>query len=201
MLNDILKILFIGLLLSFIACNSDNKIVDNIQTRQASTVNKNEVELHPNEGLVYYKDKPFSGTSVAYYDSLTLAESIDYLKGKKHGFKTKWFPSGIKSFEAKYKEGKQDEITKSWWKNGQLRSESNFRIGKVNGVQTQWYKSGVKFKERHIVEGREEGMQRAWRENGTIYNNYEAKNGRIFGLKRASLCYELEDEEVQYKND
>lgn len=49
------------------------------------------------------------------------------------------------------------------------------------------------------MNGREEGMQKAWRENGKIYNNYEAKNGRIFGLKRANLCYELENEEVQFK--
>ena len=44
--------------------------------------------------------------------------------------------------------------------------------------------------------GQEEGLQRAWRQNGKLYVNYEAKHGRIFGLKRASLCYELNDENI-----
>ncbi|MFK7981436.1 MAG: toxin-antitoxin system YwqK family antitoxin, partial [Saprospiraceae bacterium] len=70
-----------------------------------------------------------------------------------------------------------------------------------NGEQKEYYKSGAKFKLKHLINGKEEGIQQSWRENGKIYNNYEAKNGRIFGLKRASLCYELEEEIVQYAED
>ena len=79
-----------------------------------------------------------------------------------------------------------------------MRSESAFNEGIAHGTQRQWYKSGVLFKEINLAMGKEEGMQKAWRENGKIYNNYEARNGRIYGLKRASLCYELDNEEVQY---
>ena len=81
-----------------------------------------------------------------------------------------------------------------------LRSESNFKMGIAEGEQWQWYKSGAKFKRRQLVNGREEGIQQSWRENGKIYNNYEAKNGRIFGLKRANLCFELDNEIVQYED-
>lgn len=81
-----------------------------------------------------------------------------------------------------------------------MRSESSFTEGIAHGTQRQWYKSGALFKEINLVEGKEEGMQKAWRENGKIYNNYQARNGRIYGLKRANLCYELDDEEVQYVN-
>lgn len=154
--------------------------------------------LKPAEGLVYHEDKPFTGIGMTYFGDSTNAERTSYWAGKKHGVKRKWFPDGTLSFEAHYKMGKQDSTTKTWWKNGNLRSESRFSAGVPDGVQQQWYLSGAKFKLQNLVQGKEEGMQKAWRENGKIYNNYEAKNGRYFGLKRASLCYELDDEKVQY---
>ncbi|WCO00648.1 toxin-antitoxin system YwqK family antitoxin [Psychroserpens ponticola] len=161
-------------------------------------VNKNELVLKTDLGLMYYQNQPFNGTSVKHYNAVVKAESIKYINGKRHGIYQKWFPNGALSFEAYYVNGLQHGKAKSWWKNGNLRSEANFKDGIVNGIQKQWYKSGAKFKEMSIVNGQEEGFQKAWRENGKIYNNYEAKNGRIFGLKRASLCYQLEDENVQY---
>ena len=162
-------------------------------------IDKDSTELRPLEGLVYYKNKPFTGTSVIYYTKNIKAAAIQYLDGKKEGLYKKWFPDGLLSFEAYYKAGRQEGITKTWWKNGTLRSESRFKNGIPDGIQLQWYKSGNKFKRQQLVNGQEQGIQKAWRENGKIYNNYEAKNGRIFGLKRANLCFELAEEVVQYK--
>ncbi len=167
-------------------------------TENEMVINKVELELKPNLGLMYYQNQPFNGTSVRYYSENFKVESIQFVNGKRHGIYQKWFPDGSLSFEAYYANGLQHGKAKSWWKNGNLRSEANYTNGIVNGIQKQWYKSGAKFKEMTIVNGKEEGMQKAWRENGKIYNNYEAKNGRIFGLKRANLCYQLEDENVQY---
>ncbi|MEM6326480.1 MAG: toxin-antitoxin system YwqK family antitoxin, partial [Bacteroidota bacterium] len=65
--------------------------------------------------------------------------------------------------------------------------------------QRQWYRSGALFKELHLVEGREDGLQRAWRENGDLYSNYEARDSRIYGLRRATLCYELDDEQITFQ--
>ncbi|MFK7906463.1 MAG: toxin-antitoxin system YwqK family antitoxin [Chitinophagales bacterium] len=164
-------------------------------------VSKNELDLRPNEGLVYHVNKPFTGTSFSFYhdEKTDTAEVIQYFNGKKHGYQKKWFEGNMLSFEAQYSHGKLNGKVKTWWKNSLIRSESNYEKGISQGLQLQWYKSGMKFKERNLVAGKEEGLQRAWRENGKIYNNYEAKNGRIFGLKRSSLCYELEDEIIQYK--
>ncbi len=162
-------------------------------------VDKDSTELRAIEGLVYYKDKPFTGTSVIYYTKNAKAAAIQYLNGKKEGLYEKWFPDGLLSFEAYYKAGRKEGITKTWWKNGALRSQSIFKNGTPDGIQLQWYKSGAKFKRQSMVNGQEQGIQKAWRENGKIYNNYEAKNGRIFGLKRANLCFELAEEVVQYK--
>ncbi len=168
-----------------------------ISTTTYITINKSELELNPNLGLMYYNNQPFTGISEIFYSEILKAETIEYKNGKRHGLYRKWFKDGTLSFEANYDNGLQHGIAKSWWKNGNLRSEANYNNGIVNGIQKQWYKSGNLFKQMTIVDGKEEGLQKAWRENGKIYNNYEAKNGRIFGLKRASLCFQLEDEIVQ----
>lgn len=169
-----------------------------INPRAYISVHKSELEMHPNLGLMLFKNQPFSGTSLRFYNEDVNAESIQYINGKRHGLYQKWFPDGTLSFEANYLDGLQHGKTRTWWKNGNLRSEAYYENGVANGIQKQWYKSGAKFKEMSIINGKEEGLQKAWRENGKIYNNYEAKNGRIFGLKRANLCYQLEDENVQY---
>ncbi len=157
-----------------------------------------DLELRANEGLVYHLHQPFSGYSIKHYPNDTLAEKIAYIQGKKEGLYQKWYPTGVLSFESNYQKGRKHGVSRTWWKNGALRSESYHLMGVTNGNQKQWYKSGQLFKSMNIVDGKEEGIQQAWRENGKIYNNYEAKNGRIFGLKRANLCYELEEELVQY---
>ena len=168
-----------------------NRITKNIE------IDKSDLNKKPNLGLMYYNNQPFTGTSVLYYTDTIKAETIEYKNGNRHGLYRKWFPDGLLSFESNYSHGQQHGITKTWWKNGKFRSQANYSNGMANGIQKQWYKSGNIFKEMTIVNGKEEGMQKAWRENGKIYNNYEAKNGRIFGLKRASLCFQLDDEEVQ----
>ena len=160
-------------------------------------VSKNELRLQPNLGLVYYQEQPFSGVSEAFYENGQLAETIQYVHGRKQGKRKKWFIDGVLSFEATYVDGKQHGTSKTWWSNGNLRSISHHNKGIVDGIQEQWYITGEKFKRRTIVNGKEEGLQQAWRKNGKLFNNYEAKNGRFFGLKRAGLCYELQNEIVQ----
>jgi len=176
--------IFIFILGGFIACSQEVKN----DFSSSLVVPKNEVLLIPANGLVYCQNKPFSGISVTFYDNDIKAESIQYANGKKHGFYQKWSQDGTLSFEAPYIHDKQHGTVKTWWKNGQLRSEGQYENGLTHGKQRQWYKSGAKFKERNIVNGQEQGLQKAWRENG-----------RIFGLKRANLCYELQDEAIQYK--
>jgi len=187
----------LALLICFFSCTQNNKSIPN--STEISTIHTDSLTLIPAKGLIFYQDKPFSGTALTYNELGKTVVSIDYLNGIKHGWHKKWFDDGTLSFEANYRDGKRHGITKSWWKNGNIRSESNFVNGIAQGVQMQWYQSGVKFKRINLKDGKEEGLQQSWRENGKIYNNYEAKNGRIFGLKRANLCYELEEEVVQYK--
>ncbi|WP_157496456.1 toxin-antitoxin system YwqK family antitoxin [Flavobacterium gelidilacus] len=186
------KLIGLGLFVLVFSCNSN-------QTDTSIEVKKDDLVVNPEKGLVYYKNEPFTGNSVQFYLNSVKAESIAYRNGIQNGLFQKWFDTGKISFEANYKNGLLDGKSYTWWKNNNKRSESNYANGISQGVQKQWYQSGAIFKEITLVNGKEEGLQKAYRENGKIYNNYEAKNGRIFGLKRASLCYELEEEVIQYK--
>lgn len=161
-------------------------------------VSSERLVLNPNEGIVYFDNLPFTGTSIATYTNGNPSETIEYVNGKRDGYRKKWFEDGNLSYEAQYVSNKLDGTARSWWSNGALRSESFISEGKLNGTQKQWYSSGQLFKELNIVNGKEQGLQRALRENGKIYINYEAKNGRIFGLKRSSLCYELNEEKIVF---
>lgn len=194
------SIAFVLLIIVGTACQQEVVEVSHTEwaTPSGISIDANSLQLKPTEGLVYYNNKPFTGTSTSSFPNGNPALSIQYVSGKKHGLLLKWFPDSTVSFQSHYAEGKQHGITKSWWSSGNLRNQSHYKNGLVHGTQTQWYKSGVKFKELNYANGKEEGLQKAWRENGKIYSNYEARDNRIFGLKRANLCFELSDEEVQY---
>ncbi|MFK7932543.1 MAG: toxin-antitoxin system YwqK family antitoxin [Saprospiraceae bacterium] len=192
--------LFLIITFVFTACETDPTAkFKSISTTQNITADS--LALRPNLGLVFYQNLPFTGTSVAHYPNGQVAETVDYQAGKKYGAVTKWFVDGTKSYAAEYQIGKLHGKSYTWWRNGNQRTDSNYQNGVAEGEQLQWYKSGALFKKQRLVAGKEVGLQQSWRANGKIYNNYEARNGRIFGLKRANLCYELDNEVVQYSDD
>ena len=98
------------------------------------------LHLNPQEGLVYYQNKPFTGTSISHYSNQQKAALIQYVAGKKNGLYLKWYENGTVSFEANYISGKLNGASKTWWRNGQLRSVGTYENGIVHGTQTQWYK-------------------------------------------------------------
>ncbi|WP_430409050.1 toxin-antitoxin system YwqK family antitoxin [Kordia sp.] len=194
---------FFGMILLLVSCqqkSQEKEIIAEVTPQMTSVVVlKDALVLKPTIGLVYFQNQPFTGISKEKYANGIVAETIEYVLGKKNGVRRKWFQTGLLSFKANYIDGKQHGTSKTWWRNGNVRSVTNHANGIVNGMQEQWYITGEKFKQLTIVNGKEEGLQKAWRKNGKLFNNYEAKNGRIFGLKRSGLCYELQNEIVQTK--
>ena len=186
--------------LLLLACQAKtNNELGDTNSQMATQVNIEALVLDQNQGLMLFEHKPFTGKAITSNADSLMVEEVNYLDGVKNGVMKKWFYDGTLSYEANYDKGKLNGWSKSYWKDGQIRSETFFTNGIVDGVQRQWYKSGQLFKELHYNMGKEEGMQKAWRENGAIYNNFEIVDGRIFGLKRANLCFELEEEVVQYE--
>lgn len=142
---------------------------------------------------------PYSGYAVTYYPDNSLKEKFGILDGKKQNKFIQWFPDGNHKNMADYHQGKLHGEKRVWTRDSthMLIAHFNYHEGKPHGEQKKWYPTGELFKILNLDRGKEEGIQQAFRKNGDIYANYEALEGRIFGLKKATLCYGLEDEQIQ----
>ena len=187
----------------FFGCNTPSKeklvatkATISITEIENNIVDKKHIKLIPAKGQWYYKDLPFNGYAVSYYENATLAEKTVFFNGKREGKSYSYFSDGTIKKEALYKKNKLDGVKLTYFDNGVLASESNYINGKKHGVQKIWFSDGQLAKKVNLNQGMEDGLQQAWLESGKLYVNYEAKNGRIFGMRRANSCYKLENEVV-----
>ncbi|MFK7920996.1 MAG: toxin-antitoxin system YwqK family antitoxin [Bacteroidia bacterium] len=167
----------------------------------AITIDKADLQYNPKISLWTLDDQCFSGFAISRYPDGSLKQKFGVFEGRKQNQALDWFPDGHLHYLANYHKGKLQGEKKAWSMDSThiLISHLNYTSGKVHGVQKKWYATGEIFKILNLNMGKEEGVQRAFRKNGDLFANYEAREGRIFGLKRASLCFGLEDEIVQYK--
>ncbi len=165
------------------------------------TVEKSLANYDRKTSLWSLNDERYSGYLVSYYEDGTFEEKIGILNGKIQNQSTKWYPDGHLKEVTNYHEGKLHGEKKLWSTDANhiLLRHLNYHEGKAHGEQRQWYPTGEFYKKLNLQMGREQGIQQAFRKNGELYANYEAKEGRIFGLKKASLCYGLEDENINYE--
>lgn len=164
------------------------------------THNLKKLAYKPNTSSWVLGDSVYSGWVVAHYPNGQQKSRMGILQGKKQDSAFQWYSDGHIKQKAYYHENALHGEKKNWAPDSAhlLVAHLNYYLGKAHGEQRKWYGTGELYQIMHLNLGKEEGMQQAFRPNGDLYVNYEARNGRIFGLKRTALCYELEDEEVQY---
>jgi len=143
-----------------------------------------------------------SGKIISYFQHGEIAKIIPVYEGKKEGIQLTYFIDGKLRFSEQFVNNKLHGTVKKWTnaEGYQLLAELQYNDGKLHGLQKQWFASGELHKVLQMDNGKENGLQKAYRKNGALYANYEAINGRTFGMRRTELCYELDDEEVVYKN-
>lgn len=147
-----------------------------------------------------FENAAYSGYVESYFSDGSLQQRFGVLNGLKQGEAKDWFEDGKLNYLANYYQGRLHGEKKVWYSDEthHVATHLNYHLGKLHGLQQKWYPTGEIYKRLNINMGKEEGLQQAFRKNGALYVNYEAKEGRIFGLKRASLCFELEDENLVY---
>ncbi|WP_341227537.1 membrane-binding protein [uncultured Arcticibacterium sp.] len=165
------------------------------------TVDKSVLYYDNKTSLWTLNDQPYSGYSVSFHQDSTLKGKIGIVNGKRENRAIHWYPDGHVSHVANYRNGKLHGEKKVWSSEPGhvLISHLNYSFGKAHGEQKKWYPTGELHQKINLDMGQEKGIQQAFRENGDLYANYEAKNGREFGLKKASLCYGLKEENIQYQ--
>jgi len=176
-------------------------LTDTLVVIPTTTVDKSLLNYNNKRSLWTLNDQSYSGYMVSFHQDSTLKEKIGIWNGKKQNQATRWYPDGQLKQVANYHEGKLHGEKKMWSSDTThiLIAHLNYHLGRAHGAQKQWYPTGELYKKLNLNMGREMGIQQAFRKNGDLYANYEAKNGRIFGLKKASLCYGLEDENMNYE--
>ncbi|MFY0604832.1 MAG: toxin-antitoxin system YwqK family antitoxin [Flavobacteriaceae bacterium] len=196
------KFIFLFFLFVFGSCNlqtTKSKFVVSAKKINNISIVKEQVILDPLKGQWFYKDKPFNGFAVAYFENEKLSEKIGFFNGRREGSFFKYFKDGSIKSEGYYINNMLHGVKRNYFKNGNLFSESNYVNGKRDGLQKTWFIDGQLAKKKNLHKGKEKGLQQAWLKNGKLYINYEAKNGRVFGLKRANLCYTLQNEKIVQK--
>lgn len=163
-------------------------------------VNRSDLFYDTKNSIWTLNNELYSGYVVSYYQKNTLKEKFGILNGKKQNQAIQWYSDGNFREQKNYHLGKLHGDKKSWLSDSThiLISHLKYVDGKPHGEQKKYYPTGELFKKLNLNMGQEEGLQQAFRKNGALFANYEAREGRIFGLKKSKLCFQLDDEEVQY---
>jgi len=140
-------------------------------------------------GVLYYKNVPYSGIYLVNYKNDNIKRKEKYLNGKQHGYSNTWYPDGKKFTERFYSKGHKVKVHIGWWNNGVKKFEYHFNdIGQYQGSVKEWYETGLIFRDFNYTNGRENGSQKAWKSDGRIKANYEVVNGERYGLIGLKKC-------------
>jgi len=145
------------------------------------------------QGLMYYKDQPFSGFVFVKHPNSILKSKNGYFDGMHEGKSLTYFDNGKLASERSYKSGKKHGVHKGWYLDGQLRFEYIFINGKSEGNHKVWYEDGSLFKDFNFKNGRAFGSQKVWRKDGKIRANYVIReNGKKYGLSGLRRCAKID---------
>lgn len=187
-----------------VSCNLKNKKQDEAALINEVTIpfikkNADNTGLKLKNGILFFKENPYSGIIEEYYLKGKLKSSSTYYQGKREGVFKGWYVNGNKWFERFYTVGLKTGIHVGWFDDGSQMFEYHFNTkGVYNGKITEWYKNGTLLKEFHFNEGKEEGSQKMWQPNGKIKANFVTKGGERFGLIGLKKCYTVHTENEKF---
>lgn len=157
------------------------------------TVSSQDKNLRVENGIYFFKNKPFSGFILRLYDNQKTQYVGSFLQGKQHGISRSFYESGKPKDERSYQDNMAYGRHIGFWENGKMQFDFFYLYEKSHGKQRQWYVSGQPYLELNYEDDKEVGMQKAWRENGKLFANYEVRDGVRYGLQKTALCYTLKD--------
>ena len=194
----------LGLLVS-LGCSEKKEHVDqpvlftavDVSQIPMDTISSFDSDMRLDNGIYYFKDRPFSGFTKEVYENGSLKSIGSYYQGMQHGITKTYYPDGSLRDSRSYKENIGYGRHYGYWANGNMKFDYTYYYDKREGIQKQWYESGSAYAFLNFKDDKEYGLQQAWRENGKPYINYEVRDGYRYGLQKSSLCYSLEDEKIK----
>lgn len=165
-----------------LACQPSKTQIPNIW------VLENDASFTHNQGVLFYKNKPFSGNQFATYANGDTAKIVSFLAGKEEGWSKIWYEKGLLAEQRYYKKGKKEGEHKAWWSDGKPKFLYHFKNDEHDGIQQDWHANGRLAETFNYRNGHEEGQQQMWFDDGSLKANYVIKNGRRFGLPGVKNC-------------
>lgn len=140
------------------------------------------------QGVLYYKNSPFTGYVYENYPNGAQARLMSYVKGREDGVMNYWYPNGILQQERFFDDGKKQGVHKGWWPDGSPRFEYHFKDDEYDGPVKEWFPNGKPYRVFNYHMGHEDGLEQMWWDSGAIRANYVVKDGQQYGLIGRKLC-------------
>ena len=161
-------------------------------------LNKNDVNFKLKNGVLFFKENPFSGTVNEFYEDKKIKSISAYHQGKRHGKYFGWYQNKQKWFERFYQDGIKKGVHKGWFKDGQKMFDYQLnKNGVYNGSVKDWYFNGQLEKHFNFVDGKEVGSQKMWTINGKIRSNFYTVNNERHGLIGLKKCASVVDHKTE----
>ncbi len=181
-------------LLLFFSCNAiiqeneNNISVDEISIPSIE-IDKSKVDLKLNNGILYFRNTPYSGIVNEFYVDGNIKSKSEYYQGKRQGFFKGWYKDGMQWFKRSYVKGLKSGTHKGWHKNGKQMFEYHFNDkGVYHGSVKDWHFNGILAKHFNFVLGKESGSQKMWDLKGKIRANFFTVNAERHGLIGLKKC-------------
>lgn len=181
-------------LLFFLSCDNlskERKTVDNpIRIDIPSeTKDRSDASFQLKNGVLYFKEQPYSGTVHQFYQDKSLKSIATYFLGKREGKYLGYYPNQNKWFERYYSKGIKIKTHKAWYQNGQQMFEYQFNNqGVYDGYVKDWHFNGQLAKHFNFIDGKEVGSQKMWKSTGKISANFYTVQGDRHGLIGLKNC-------------
>lgn len=159
-------------------------------------VKENDTSFVHNQGVLMYKNLPFSGNQIALFQNGDTSKITPFLNGKLNGWSKVWYSKGVLSEQRFYKNGKKQGEHKAWWTDGKLKFLYHFKDDEHEGIQQSWFQNGKLAEVFNYKSGHEEGQQQMWFEDGILKANYVIKEGRRFGLPGVKKCVSVVEKDT-----
>ena len=139
-------------------------------------------ELLNNNDVYYFRDQPFTGTSVETFKDNTKMQEIQWKNGLIDGTKTEYFGGGV-LVRAKltFKEGKRQGPFQYFHANGQLKLTGKYVNDLLDSTVNAFYDNGYPKYTFTYVMGEKTGISASYFNNGNIEQKVELLNEKPNG--------------------
>lgn len=157
-------------------------------------INREAVQVHTGNGVVYLANKPFSGTLFSLFPTTSdTTDVVGYLDGRAHGVWRQFYPGSKRRQQRVYNRGEKTGEYVAWWENGQKQLHYHFVNDEYEGTCREWNEAGVLIQEMNYQSGHEAGPQKLFYNDGKVRANYTIINGRRYGLLGTKNCVNVSD--------